>query len=291
MAQTALSYAAAAVQGPPHTALERVAATGLLAHLWPAEKVLMGMCVCQMLNAALKEAPRIQIKIGRAGVALPARRAFSVSASVTLCSPTARMWAGQAWAGSSGMPAERVLKKLEGAISVCTRTEPGAGRPVSDDWRSVVCDVMSKFRSRIERLELRNFGLGDQCFVIDEEMTNLHELDLGYNKIPGTMLRSIAALENLQVLRLSHNSLGTSSASALSQALLFGRCAKSLTLLDIGGNEVGDSGLSHISLCLAGLSQLKSLLLSHNLIGDRGVCDLVSWPECPAPAEPQSPPH
>lgn len=224
------------------TALERIAATGLLAHLWPAKNVLIGMCVCRMLNATLPAASRTEIQIGQNG----------------------------------GLPKDWVLQKLEGSLSVCTSSKITARRFVTAAWRGSVCDTLNKFRSRIERLELRHFGLGaDQCFVIDGQMTHLHALDLGYNKIPGTMLASIAALANLRVLRLAHNSLGADGAVALSQALLLDRSSKLLTVLDIEGNGVEDSGLSQISLCLAGLSRLKSLVLSNNLIGDLGVWDLV----------------
>ena len=106
-------------------------------------------------------------------------------------------------------------------------------------------------------------------------MTQLRELDLRLIKCSGwrALSKALAKLEQLQTLRLSHNTVGATGAVHLAAAL----CAigPSVRTLELCDTKLDDAAACALAAPLATMTQLAKLNLFSNGIGPEGACALA----------------
>jgi hypothetical protein len=272
--------------------MERLAEVGLLQVIWPARRVVMGMCVCKLLKGELVSCPKVVIHVR------PGR----------------------------DIPADHVLKKVSGTIFVSADIAGPPAKPsdktksiksfmkslLADDDAEVAHQIVATktktgnlpvtrlrtIRHRIHRLDLdgcslgRDSGVGISTLLYtyqyrgraapQNDMGALQELMLARNELAAApvLFAAIASLPNLMLLDLSKNNLGVSGCKALAAPAVLGKC-QHLHTLDISANEVSDEGLGHICVSLPLMMQLHKLVSASNNIGDVGAEGLAQvLPQC-----------
>ncbi|XP_072894820.1 NACHT, LRR and PYD domains-containing protein 3-like isoform X2 [Hemitrygon akajei] len=202
------------------------------------------------------------------------------------------------------------LLQLEPVLNKCQvlRLE---GNNLGDSGVEILSKILTNSDSKIQTVGLDNNNLTDACtkhlMSAIIENPSLTELELGYNSLgdPGAK-QLFAALKSpeckIKEVRLKNNRLTSSCAEDLALTL---RTNRSLTELDLGGNELGDSGVHLLctslmepeckiqtlrlnnngltASCAESLAEvfhrnnsLKELDLGHNELGDLGIKRLSS---------------
>ncbi|XP_072891936.1 ribonuclease inhibitor-like [Hemitrygon akajei] len=158
-----------------------------------------------------------------------------------------------------------------------------SGNKLGDSGVKLVSVALRNPECKIQKLELESVGLTDSGAedLVSTLRTNpsLTELDLSGNKLgdPGVKLVSVA-LRNpeckIRKVRLFNVGLTDSGAEDLVSAL---STNPSLTELNLGGNELGDSGVKLVSAALRNLEfKIRKLGLKRVGLTDSGAEDLVS---------------
>ncbi|CAG9335451.1 unnamed protein product [Blepharisma stoltei] len=160
---------------------------------------------------------------------------------------------------------------------------------------------------KLNTLELSSCNLGDQGIRMLNlglsKLPDLETLSLGENKIgpegAALLAKSFPKLEKLKILRLWDNNFGDEGASALVKNFLLldhleelflgdnsigyegmesiaSSLPKSLTVLSLSGNPIGDLGMRFLCESLLKLTKLRQLYLENTKIGDVGVQYLES---------------
>jgi len=259
---------------------------GLLDHVWPAERVLMGMCVNQRLRSELGICPKVVISV-RPGRDIPAdavlqkcRGTFSVCADVKTPAPAPSQLTRsiKSFMKSLLETDDEVLLGADPSLSVC---KSKGVLPVAR---------LRSIRHRICTLDLENCGVGadggmgvssllythqyrnKRCNAQDTGV--LQELSLARNHISTApaLFSAICSLPNLRLLDLSHNRLGTAGCKVLSDVLV--KC-HSLVGLDLSDNAMHDEGFAHVCVALPHLAMLCRLAATSNSIADAGASSLA----------------
>ncbi|XP_072892094.1 NACHT, LRR and PYD domains-containing protein 3-like isoform X3 [Hemitrygon akajei] len=154
---------------------------------------------------------------------------------------------------------------------------------LGDSGVKLVSATLRNPECKIQKLGLRDVGLTDSGAedLVSALSTNpsLTVLDLSDNKLGDSGVKLVsAALRNpeckIQKLRLHNVGLTDSGAEDLASAL---SANPSLTVLDLSGNELGDSGVKLVSAALRNPECKIQKLGLHNVgLTDSGVKDLVS---------------
>ncbi|XP_059816932.1 NACHT, LRR and PYD domains-containing protein 3-like [Hypanus sabinus] len=159
------------------------------------------------------------------------------------------------------------LQTLKSGLHKCMFLGLGRNK-IEDSGMLLISEALRKPRCKIQRLGLDNNGLTDSCI---KELTSalgvnssLTELDLGDNNLGDSgiiLLSEVLRQPNckLQKMELYSTGLTDSCAEVLSSALM-----KNISLveLDLGCNELGDSGVKHIFMALRNPSgKLQKLCL------------------------------
>ncbi|XP_051885775.1 NACHT, LRR and PYD domains-containing protein 3-like isoform X2 [Pristis pectinata] len=162
------------------------------------------------------------------------------------------------------------LLRLEPVLHKCQvlRLE---GNNLGDSGIKILSKILTEPKSEIQALGLDNNNLTHSCVedLVSSVTANssLTELGLGNNKLGDSGVKRLcAALRNpeckIQKLRLNNNNLTASCAEDLASALCTNR---SLTQVDLGDNELEDSGVELISAALRKLDcKIQTLRLNNN---------------------------
>ncbi|XP_051865188.1 NACHT, LRR and PYD domains-containing protein 3-like [Pristis pectinata] len=131
---------------------------------------------------------------------------------------------------------------------------------------------------RLEGISITDSGAEDLTSALSTN-SSLTELDLGYNELEDSGVKLVSAvlmdLEwKIQKLQLGNNSLIDSGAEDLSSVR---STIRSLTELDMGYNELGDSGVKLMSQALRDPEcKIQSLWLGSVGLTDSGIEDIIS---------------
>ncbi|XP_067864883.1 NACHT, LRR and PYD domains-containing protein 3-like isoform X1 [Heterodontus francisci] len=154
---------------------------------------------------------------------------------------------------------------------------------LGDSGVKLLSEALRNPDCKIQKLELRNAGLTDSC---SEDLASapsinrlLTVLNLGMNKLgdSGVKLLSVALRSSdckIQELWLNNNAITASCIEDLSSALSINQ---SLTLLNLSGNKLGDSGVKLLSAALRNPDcKIQKLGLCHVRLSDSCTEDLAS---------------
>ncbi|XP_078391223.1 NACHT, LRR and PYD domains-containing protein 3-like isoform X2 [Cetorhinus maximus] len=172
------------------------------------------------------------------------------------------------------------LQRLEHVLYKCQKLRLISNN-LGDSGVKLLSAALRNPGCKIQELDLRNNNLTDSCTkdfasVISTNQS-LTDLDLGVNPLgdSGVKLLSVALRNSgckIQRLGLEDNKLTDSCAEDL--ASVFNR---SLTDLDLGDNNLGDSGVKRLSVALRGPDcKIQELDLSGNRLTDSCAEDLAS---------------
>jgi hypothetical protein len=254
--------------------MEQLAEVGLLTGVWPAQRVLMGMCVSRLLARELVVCPSVIIPV-RPGGDIPALNVLQKLAGSLLVCAEIQM--------DPPKPSERtrsiksfmksLLEEDDVAATAATSRQPARGLtapPAEAPQRKGEGLPISKLRAvrhRIHELDLARCRVGmDGGVALSSllytpqyrnarcsrtgDMAALTRLNLARNHItaPPALFAAVASLPNLAHLDLSHNLLGPAGSKALAAAL-----AKypnnHLRTLDLSDNVMADEGFGALCRC------------------------------------------
>lgn len=160
---------------------------------------------------------------------------------------------------------------------------------INDAWLIVFSDALCKrAMTKLQILNLGNNRIGDNGLIFMSArlaggtMENLTILDLNVNQIGdkgvSALLTACAdgALPKLKELYLNDNNFGAKGMEAFAEVSK--EAMAQLQVLRIGGNPIGDNGLTSLAKALhnGALPQLQVLYLNNNNIGDPGVQALAN---------------
>ena len=290
--------------------MELLGEVGLLQLVWPAERVIMGLCVCSSLKSELVSCSPVVIPVRQGGDIPKDHVLQKLSGALVVCAAVAavhtpkpsestrsikffmkRLWEDDEVQDAAGDGAQTAPHQGRASASVPPAQRTGQGLLPLARLRSV--------RHRIHKLQLENCRLGlDNGMGVSNllyvhkyrgsrcsrqnDMEALTELSLARNLIgtaPGLM-SALASLPNLRVLNLAHNSLGPAGSKALSEAL---PKFLSLTALDLADNKIEDEGMAALCGALPQVLPLCKLSVPTNSITDEGAAALaLALPACAA---------
>ena len=212
----------------------------MLAALWPADRVILGVQVCKTLHAALALAPAVRVDV------------LSGHAKAIL-------------GLDAGAQRERVraisrsLMRFDGhGVHACSRDCSSASSLMLSVLES---GVASGWRG-VAHLEARRCKVGQEP-ATSGDVREIHPLD------QTAMLSSLLASSRcLTALDLYDNMLGPQGARALAAALSASPALPCLRHLELGSNGIGDDGLMALAGAVSQCRQLESLGMGHNAVAD-----------------------
>ena len=212
----------------------------MLAALWPADRVMLGVQVCKTLHAALALAPAVRVDV------------LSGHAKAIL-------------GLDAGAQRERVraisrsLMRFDGhGVHACSRDCSSASSLLLSVLESAVA---SGWRG-VAHLEVRRCKVGQEP-ATSGDVREIHPLD------QTAMLSSLLASSRcLTALDLYDNMLGPQGARALAAALSASPALPCLRHLELGSNGIGDDGLLALAGAVSQCRQLESLGMGHNAVAD-----------------------
>jgi Ran GTPase-activating protein (RanGAP) involved in mRNA processing and transport len=143
--------------------------------------------------------------------------------------------------------------------------------------------IKMKVEKNLEVLDLSENHIGSYGFIdlskFFEKCTELQHLTLSGNNLQNGALscvtKALSCATKLQSLNLSNTKINSDSAIHFSKVIK-SKIFRSLLILDLSNNNIGELGVIKIALVLRNFIKLKSLNLSDNNISMNGVTNLLN---------------
>lgn len=156
---------------------------------------------------------------------------------------------------------------------------------LNDHGSSMICKALIRINveQNLEVLDLSENCIGSYGFIdlskLFEKCVELQHLNLSGNNLQNGALscitKALLCATKLQSLNLSNTKINSDSATHFSKVIR-SKIFRSLLILNLSENNIGDLGVIKIALVLQNFIKLKSLNLSENNISMNGVTHLLN---------------
>lgn len=156
---------------------------------------------------------------------------------------------------------------------------------LNDHGSSMICKVLIRINveQNLEVLDLSENCIGSYGFIdlskLFEKCVELQHLNLSGNNLQNgalsCIIKALSCATKLQSLNLSNTKINSDSAIHFSKVIK-SKIFRSLLILDLSNNNIGDLGVIKIAFVLRNFIKLKSLNLSENNISMNGVTHLLN---------------